>query len=127
MTYDAQQVRQANANREAEGAGGLFAPSSAATLPYHRAGPWTERVAAVAGRSAAATHRAMILTYLDRVGTQGATADEIDAHFTWTHLTAARRLSDLTKAGIAHCAGDTRMSTQGCPAQVYRTGASHGR
>lgn len=132
--YDPAHVRQANANREAEGAGGLFASVvremeqdlAGQPLPYHRDGPWTERAAAVAGQSRAATHRAMILTYLDRQGTQGATADEIDAHFAWQHLTAARRLSDLAKAGLARCAGDTRLSAQGCPAQVYRTpGAPH--
>lgn len=134
MTYDETQVRQSNADKQAQIDGGLFAQPSTVTMSglwpsllSHRSDPWTSRAAAVAGQSTAASHRAMILTYLDRVGAPGATADEIDAHYGWTHLTAARRLSDLEKAGLVQCPGATRPSNTGNPARVYRTETTHGR
>lgn len=116
MSYNEQAVRQANADREAQQLGGLFAQP----LPSHTSDPVTSRFAAELAAAAAASHRLAILWQLAELGETGATADEIDHHRGWAHLTAARRLTELEKSGLVVCRGDTRPSNTGSPARVYR-------
>lgn len=103
-------------NRDDDGGNlGLFDPPRS-----HRNDPWTSRAAAETAKSGAASQRAAIMAYLGELGERGATADEVDHHFGWRHLTAARRLTELHQAGHLICRGDTRPSDTGCHARVYR-------
>lgn len=116
MTYNPDVIRQQNADREAAALGGLFAQP----LPSHTSDPWTSKEAAYIAAETAYARRHMVLSALEQLGEQGATADEIDTRYHWTHLTAARRLTELEKAGLVVCRGDTRPSNTGSQARVYR-------
>lgn len=119
MSYNEPAVRQAASDRQTSELGGLFAPP----LPSHTSDPETSRIAAATAYSAAMTYRRQILRVLEDRGDDGATADEIDRRLDWTHLTAARRLTELEKAGLLVCRGDTRPSNTGSPTRVYRRSA----
>lgn len=120
MSYNEQAVRQAASDRQASELGGLFA----APLPSHTSDPFTSKVAAESASEKAAALRVQVLGYVRRMGDHGATADEVDTSFRWTHLTAARRLTEMEKAaGLLVCRGDTRPSNTGSPARVYRRSA----
>lgn len=120
MSYNEHAVRQQAADREAAELGGLFAQP----LPSHTSDPWTSRQAAENAAGKAAANRIQITSYVERMGERGATADEVDTRYGWAHLTAARRLTELEKAGLVVCRGDTRPSNTGSPARVYRRSAS---